>query len=82
MDMPLVEAPIVYFNSEGEGSGVLAYNLPEFLTLPAYDKEPIFGVYPERVDHDSEHTERNEEFRLWLEHHYLPIYSLLVSSTP
>lgn len=66
----LDEAPIVYFNSEGEGSGVLANNLAEFFTLLAYDQEPIFGVYPERAEKDFEHTKRNAEFREWLEQRY------------
>ena len=46
-DIPLDEAPVVYFNSEAEGSGVLANNLTEFLTLLAWGQEPILGIYPE-----------------------------------
>ncbi|SRR5258708_2363438 len=69
-EMSLDEAPVVYFNSEGQGSGMLANNLTEFLRLLAYDEEPILGVYPDRAEDDNEHTKRNAEFRVWLEQHY------------
>jgi hypothetical protein len=40
-------APIIYINSEGEGSTVLANTLQEFFLILAYDEEPIFGKYSE-----------------------------------
>ncbi|HVB62626.1 MAG TPA: hypothetical protein VNE61_15650 [Ktedonobacteraceae bacterium] len=69
-EMLLDEAPVVYFNSEGEGSGVQASNLADFFTLLAIDQEPIFGVYSEQAGKDIKHTNRNEEFREWLEQRY------------
>ena len=71
-EMLLDEAPVVYFNSEGQGSGVLADNLAVFLALLAYGTEPIFGVYPNQAKADEriKHTGRNQEFRLWLEQRY------------
>ena len=69
-DMPLEEMPIVYLNSEGEGSKVLASNLTEFLMLLARDEEPIFGEYSEKTDNEIEHSSRNQAFRDWLLEHY------------
>jgi hypothetical protein len=69
-DVPLEEAPVVYFNSEGEGSTVFAQNLFEFFRLLARDEEPIFGKYSEKEDGEIEHTARNREFRTWLNERY------------
>ncbi len=68
-EMPLEEAPIVYLNSEGQGSTVFANNLAEFFILLAWDEEPIFGKYSTRED-DIEHTPRNQAFRRWLAERY------------
>jgi|SRR5579875_3240475 len=68
-DIPLGEAPVVYFDSEGEGSGLLASNLLEFLTLLAHDDSPFLGRY-EAEGLTTEHSPRNQEFRDWLELHY------------
>jgi len=68
--MPLEEVPVVYLNSEGEGSGVQANNLAEFFTLLATDQDPAFGRYAERSLQDREQTKRNPEFLRWLEQHY------------
>jgi hypothetical protein len=65
-DIPLDAAPIVYFNSEAEGSTVLANNLSEFLRLLAYGAEPIFGVYPEKIGEGRVHATRNQEFKGWI----------------
>lgn len=69
-EVPLDHAPVVYLSSEGEGSGVLADNLTEFLTLLAYGTEPIFGVYPLRTNEDMKYIKRNTEFRAWLDQKY------------
>jgi len=71
-EMPLDETPVTYLNSEGEGSGVLANNLAEFMTLLAYGTEPILGVYPDRAEanEDVKYALRNQEFRKWLEQRY------------
>lgn len=58
-------APIIYVNSEGEGSTVLANTLQEFLLILAYDEEPIFGEYSE-TEEQIIHTPANHEFRTWL----------------
>lgn len=68
-DAPLDKAPVVYLNAEAEGSRVLAATLLEFLVLLTYDKDPIFGEYPQ-VDQEVKHTGRNPEFRAWLEQCY------------
>jgi hypothetical protein len=69
-EMPLEEAPVVYLNSEGEGSGVQASNLAEFFTLLATDQDPAFGRYAEQSSQDREQTKRNPEFLRWLEQRY------------
>jgi len=71
-EMPLDETPVVYLNSEGEGSGVWANNVAEFMTLLAYGTEPILGVYPDQAEanEDIKHARRNQEFREWLEQRY------------
>jgi len=69
-DIPLEEAPVVYLNSEGEGSGVFSNHLSEFLTLLVRDEEPRFGIYPEKTEEEIEHSSRNRAFREWLEQHY------------
>ncbi len=68
-DIPLDEAPVVYFDSEGEGSGVLASTLLEFFTLLAYDDSPFVGRY-EAEGLGIGPSPRNQEFRDWLEQHY------------
>jgi len=68
-DMPLEEAPVVYFNSEGVGNTVVANNLTEFLTLLAFDEELILGTYPDTNEY-SEHTTRNQAFRAWIRERY------------
>jgi len=68
-DAPLDEAPVVYFNAEAEGSGVLASTLLEFLTLLALDKEPNLGKY-EVGGLGIGPSPRNQELRDWLELHY------------
>jgi hypothetical protein len=68
--MPLEEAPVVYLNTEGEGSGVQASNLAEFFTLLADDQGPVFGMYSELLSKEREHTKRKREFLIWLEQHY------------
>jgi hypothetical protein len=69
-EIPLEEAPVVYLNSEGEGSGVQANNLAEFFTLLATDQDPAFGMYAERSSQEREQTKRNPEFLRWLEQRY------------
>lgn len=69
-EIPLDEAPVIYLNSEGEGSGVQASNLADFFMLLAFDQEPIFGVYSDPIGKDIKHTNRNTEFREWLEQRY------------
>jgi hypothetical protein len=66
---PLDEAPIVYLSSEGEGTSVLANTLTEFLTLLAWDEDPILGEYQEN-EAEIEHTARNQEFRAWIQDKY------------
>lgn len=68
-EMPLESAPVVYFNSEGEGNTVVANNLAEFFTLLACDQEMVLGEYPE-TDNDNEHTEMNQAFRVWIRERY------------
>jgi len=68
-EIPLDEAPVVYFNAEAEGSGVLASTLLEFLTLLALDKEPNLGKY-EAGGLGIGPSPRNQELRDWLELHY------------
>lgn len=68
-EIDLEDAPVVYLNSEGEGSGVIACNLSEFLTLLAYDDSPIFGKF-QAYNEDFEHTPRNQEFREWIAQRY------------
>lgn len=69
-EVPLDDAPVVYLNSEGEGSTILANNILEFFTLLARDESPIFGKYSEKDDRAIKHTVRNQEFREWLEQRY------------
>ncbi len=69
-EMPLEEAPVVYLNTEGEGSGVQANNLAEFFTLLASDQRPVFGIYTELSPRERKHTKRNAEFLQWLEQRY------------
>ena len=66
----LEDAPIVYLNSEAEGSSVLASTLREFLTLLARNEEPTFGKFSEIPDAELELAPRNQEFRAWLEQKY------------
>lgn len=68
-EMPLEEAPVVYLNSEGEGSAVQANNLAEFFTLLATDQDPAFGQYVEQAS-GREQTKRNPEFLRWLEQRF------------
>lgn len=79
-EMPADETPVIYLNSEGEGSGVLANNLAEFMTLLAYGTEPILGIYPDQAEANEEikYALRNQEFRVWIEQRY----SLYVADHP
>lgn len=69
-DVPLEKVPVVYLNSEGEGSGVLANDLSEFLMLLACDEEPRFGVYSQEIDDEIEHSIGNQAFRTWIDQQY------------
>lgn len=69
-DIPLEKAPVVYFNAEGEGSGVIANNLMEFFTLLACDEEPRFGIYMSKAGNKTRHSKRNQEFRDWIAQKY------------
>lgn len=76
-DMRLEDAPIVYFDSDAQGDTVVANNLPEFLTLLAWDEEMRCGWCSQTED-DLEHTARNQEFRVWIWERY----HLKVASNP
>lgn len=68
-DMLLEDAPIVYFDSDGQENTVVANNLSEFFTLLSSDEEVRCDLYAQTED-DLEHTARNQEFRVWMWERY------------
>ncbi len=60
------DAPVVYLGSEGEGSGVIASTLVEFLSILATNRdwEPFDKAF---TDPEESNEEENKKFRMWLE---------------